>query len=106
MLRTQPAIDRVQDTDTLEHKSIVIDPSLKVQLDQRNLISFEQLADNLRLRSHGQILEFTLLYQPAIELLLSGKQLAISDLPELSDLEKHGLIQKLDSASLLSIAPT
>jgi len=77
-----------------------------VRFKSGNLLGVERSGDTLRLRTHGQVLNFSPTYHAAIDLLLSQNAQTISDLPSLDDAEKSILIEKLVSANLLTFAPS
>jgi len=90
-LANQAEINRY-DTDVVEFK-------------QNNLLGVEKSDNALRLRTHGQVLEFTPSFYAAIELLMTQNKQNVCDLPELDNTEKNALIDKLINANLLTIAP-
>ena len=71
------------------------------QLDLSLLISVERLNECIRIRTHGQILEFPDPFRATVELLLKAETVDIDDLTNLDTEQKRTLYTRLNSANLL-----
>lgn len=72
-----------------------------MQLDFLQLTSVERSSELIRLRTHGQVLEFTNPLLTVIEHLLTGNKLEMSDIDNLGDDRKQLLYTRLLCANLL-----
>ncbi len=77
--------------------------SSSVRLKRSLLISVERSDSVLRCRTHGQVLEFSNSVAQAVEQLLDGKILTVSELQGLNDEQKLAVCLRLRHANLLEV---
>jgi len=104
-MSTEPNVSPSDELDSTSKPAIEKLESKVIQFKQNNLLGIERSNNTLRLRTHGQVLEFSPPFIAAIDLLLTHTTQSILDLPSLDDNEKSVLIEKLASANLLTFAP-
>lgn len=89
---------------TLQNRPLKFDSV--VQVSQRNVINTESKNDYIKIRLHGQILEFEGVFADAVQWLLANGNGRIADVPGLSHEQSLGLCTQLYVSGFLEAAPS